>query len=322
MKYRTSFIPDTDGDPTCSFNSPLIGNSNDVFGCFEKIPNNTVFQDFSGFSNPNFTIQHSIDFKEKNWRLHSFTIVNPPSINTPTTITLYENIIDFPLTSLSLTINLYVGQPYELKCSRCDSLLISYNQSNETIELTEGKVVFIPKENIATLYAICQQKVSTFCNNSISVPNSSVVLFTYPLSDEKQDGIYEIENSDNGPRLISGVQKQFISERSLISYYKTWEGEIVRSSELEPSQIIVKYELEASADSGNQSSNKVLISAEFGNLQIPFNYHLLQQNVDLFLQLLYLTNQNSMTNDSFINFNHDGTVSVHSTLIFFPFCKN
>jgi hypothetical protein len=88
LQFHNYFVPEIDGGPQGSVNTPIIGLSNHIFGCLETISPNSSIEIYLYFPKPPFEISHIVTTSKKNWKLHAIIMKNySPPVNID--ITLY-----------------------------------------------------------------------------------------------------------------------------------------------------------------------------------------------------------------------------------------
>lgn len=303
LSLELKLVFSTTSNMLCSFDCSSIKAYKGFVGCIGdfKSENNTI--DELSLIGKTFKRANVGDIKTE----HDIQIYEIPSDETIILGTDYNicpktykfpNEVTLQIKKQSISPFLLEDDSIQIKCDRCNSIEVIGCDSTNKITSNNGIFKFKPScSSNYTLKAWCDSSEQAYCYFKESFENHGLALILF----EDPDGFYD-EDTDISERLGAGFSKQIVYRKNSSNYYKTWQGKLSLISKINKGNLTFTF---------NYDDDQIIISAKFGDLQIPFNANQLLVNFNKFIDLLGIGNFNNMENgEDILNFSDDGEIII------------
>jgi len=293
------------------------------FGCVEtRNPTATFIPEWT-LRSPVST-QYTIVDGGDEWRLHIIKISENSKISEKSkksngdelTLHLARKYWEFPINATTLAFTEDVIKDFaetsdeedaiKIHCTKCDQLFFLHDEGMGGYATKESNSIFSLKPSAVetiTFVGECVDASKAFCSVKQDYSSYGLALIEYPSS----DGITEAAYLGVGSLMQGGFKRQIIYDRQNVKYYKQWIGTpTIIASNLQKSDLTFK--------TNDNNDGTLTICAYFGDLQVPFNINLFNQDPEGFFTKLGIPRPQTESQDGYnsnvLNMTDDGTVIV------------
>ena len=237
------------------------------------------------------------------WRLH---VADVPA---QSTVKIVPSVVTFPAKVSSFYIDrtvleAFVGETapkLRIDCQHCDTLRLtsSGNAVKELERGNDGLFSFIPDGvGDAVVVAVCESSKAAFCEFTETFVDEGLTLLKYQTA----EGVKELDHSELAGKLLEGISRQVITNRTSAKLIKSWEGSIEKVRITKPDMLTFVV------DKKTRGISK--ISAELGDVAIPLSAEKYYEDPDTFFTSLGVVKPAGGFTGDIVKFQGDGSVWV------------
>ena len=237
------------------------------------------------------------------WKLH---VVDVPA---QSRVKIVPSVVKFPpkVSSFYLdrtVMEAFVGQTAQklvIDCQECDTMRLT-SSGNAVKELQRGKdglFSFIPDGvGDAVVVAVCESSKAAFCEFTETLVEEGLTLLKYQTA----EGVKELDHSALTGKLLEGISRQLITNRTSAKLIKSWEGAIEKVRITKPDKLTFVV------DKKTKGVSK--ISAALGDVAIPLSAEKYYDDPDTFFTSLGVVKPAGGFTGDIVKFQSDGSVWV------------
>ena len=240
------------------------------------------------------------------WRLQIAELAKEAAVKiVPSVVSIPKESSSFYIASSILSA--FAGQAAEklgIECEQCDKLRLTTTTGVETVleKDADGLFSFIP-EAVGDLMvvAVCNSSHKAFCEFTEAFVDAGLTVLKYGSA----DGVKELNYKDLSGKLLTGISRQLIQNRSIATLIKSWDGEIGQETIRSPGLLTFIV------DQRTKGVSK--ISATLGDVGIPLSAEKYYENPELFFENMGVVKPEGGYTGDIVKFRSDGVLEVSNS---------